>query len=96
MPSRKHALVQNPADQHTIPVNSIKHDMFLMLYPSVSALNRLARSRCLWRSCDAPETILQTSNVTIGLLRTPCVYGVVGNIHHVESRQLRQPVFGHA
>ena len=84
--------MQDPADEDAIVVRSIKDDVLLVLDTAASWPNSIAGAAD-FRSFDKPiEASFQAVEIALGLLRSPSVHGVIGNIHQIKPSLLRKSV----
>ncbi len=79
--------MQYPADENPIRVCPVDDNMFPMLDAPVSRPDLVTRPPHSGRFNQPPESFVKTIEVALGLVQTPSVHGVFGNLDQVEPGQ---------
>ena len=78
MPARNHTMVQNPEDQNTFTVRTIKHHMLPLLHAPATWPNAVTSPSHLWRQRYPGKAVCQFIEIA-DRLSTPNTLCVIGN-----------------
>jgi hypothetical protein len=87
MSTWKHVLVQDSADEDIPPAWLVKNDMPSVFDPAESRMDRIARPSKFRHLSYANKAFNHAVQIKLGLLCTPYIGSVVGNIGEIEFGQ---------